>query len=903
MIFKGDSKMKNIEDKTFRRQTEVLPNDNMFQNHKNVSKFLDKFPVEIRDKNIIPIFDKNKKGYAPKNPGYSWKQYQNQKYPIKELMRKKINNYAVICGDPLEENKYLVVVDMDNKLFFEYFKNDETLIIKTPNKGYHAYYYSNEAVDKSKRFLKLPLDIQGIGSYVMIPPSCYDVGCYEIVKNKPIKTVGNVKDYVKNKLPESLKNIEEKENNQPNDIKQFKKQLHEKVSLLNIIKEHFPDWYEPQEIREHGNVIRLFNPLNKQESDSPSFVIFEETQRWFSHSSDESGDVIDFIKRINKESRLDHALQYLQLKYGIKAPILKAKKVDKKVIDDIDDFFSKTEKDDRIINHGMFLNELDGLMYVSVYSGGVHGIFGISHNNLIRALEKFDTIKEEPPENVYICKGYKQPLNERTLRAIRDLSHQIHINGNFAYNNISELFDSVLQNTHVYLELKNQNEHYFFVLWVLGTYLRAIFVWFPYITFYGLRDVGKSTALTLLSNLCFNGSGYISGSSSEALLFRKASATKGFFTIDHYEEVRKSNEKKQVITQYLESAWYLYSTIDRVNKDSHGLEQFNVASSVAIGTREIDDVLEEKGIIIQMVETSDKDKRRNSAKIHKDQFFQTIQQKCMATSLMYQDEIIKAYESIGDIEGLEGRDYNKFLPILALSKVIDDDNDIKYDLYDLMVSYAIEYRKKRKEELNDTEEILLKIILEEKIQHTTYNELSELTTNEIENYSWQRAKSDLKKLQIIKRIHKTKPVKIEIDLEKATNRAKSRGIKLEFSNPEKDSLTLKVEDKTNKELKSTNEMNYEDIPVLDNDSIKDNEITESYNILIENGSIALNSFVDKLEIKTDSSHLRCWGVFNYLKDKGYVDFKSEGWIKATNKFRKQQQKPDLNNQGKSSVQV
>ena len=876
-------------DKTLRRQTDVLPNKDTFQYNKNVSKFLDKFPEEIRNKNIIPILDKNRKGYAPKNPGYSWKQYQNKKYPVRDLMRKKINNYAVICGDPLEENKYLIVVDMDNRLFFDYFQNDETLIVKTPNKGYHAYYYSNEAVDKSKRFLKLPLDIQGIGSYVMIPPSTYNVGHYEIVKNKLIKTVQNVKDYVKNKLPESLKNIEEKENNQPTDIKQFKKQLHDKISLLDIIKDHFPDWYEPQEIREHGNVIRLFNPIKKQESDSPSFIIFEETQSWYSHSSDESGDVLDFIQRIKKESRINFALDYLQKKYGIKAPLIKTKNEKTKVVDDIDDFFSKTEKDDKIISHGMFINDLDGLMYVSVYSGGVNGIFGISRNKLIRALGKVYTIKEELPDNMYICKGYKQALNERTLRAIRDLSHQLHKNDIFEYYSISELFDLLLQCTQVYLELKNKDEHYFFVLWVLGTYLRVIFVWFPYITFYGLRDVGKSTALTLLSNLCFNGSGYISGSSSEALLFRKASATKGFFTIDHYEEVRKSQEKKQVITQYLESAWYLYSTIDRVNKDSHGLEQFNVASSVAIGTREIDDVLEEKGIIIQMVETSDKDKRRNSTKIHKDQFFQTIQQKCIATSLIYQDKIIKAYESIGDIEGLEGRDYNKFLPILALSKVIDKNNDLKYNLYEVMVSYAIEYRKKRKEELNDTEEILLKIVLEEKIENTTYNELSELMNNEIENYNWQRAKSELNKLHIIKRIHHTKPVKIEIDLEKATNRAKSRGIKLEFPKTEKVYPTLKVEDKTNKEPKTSSEMNYEDIPILNNESVKDNEITESYNILVENGTIALVSFVDKLEIRTDSSHLRCLGIFNYLKDVNYIDFKSDGWIQATNKFRELQQ--------------
>lgn len=880
-----ENKCKN--DKT-RRQTNALSYNDLLQDNKNVSEFLNKFPEKLRNKDIIPIFDRNKNGYAPKNPGYSWKQYQNKKYPIKELMRKKIKNYALICGDPLGEDKYLVVVDMDNKLFFEYFQNDETLIIKTPNGGYHAYYYSIEPVDKSKRFLKLPLDIQGIGSYVIIPPSRYKTGKYEVVRDRAIKTVKNLKDYVINKIPESLKTIENIENNQPNDIKHFKKQLHRKFSLLDIIKDHFPDWYEPQETKEHGNVIRLFNPIKKQESDSPSFIIFNETQTWFSHSTDESGDVIDFIKHIKKESRLNHVLQYLQKKYGIKAPEIKPKNGNTIFIEDIEDFFIKTEKNDKIINHGMFFNDIDGLMYVSMYSGGIQGIFGISRDKLIRALERPDAIKEELPENIYICKGYKQPLNERTLRAIRDLSYQIYKNGSFKYNSISELFDSMLQNTHLYLELKNKNQLYFFVLWVLGTYLRAIFIWFPHITFYGLRDVGKSTALTLLSNLCFNGSGYISGNSSESVLFRKASATKGFFTIDHYEEVRKSKEKKQVITQYLESAWYLYSTIDRVNKDSHGLEQFNVASSVAIGTREIDDVLEEKGIIIQMVETSDKDKRRNSAKINKDPFFQTIQQKCIATSLMYQDTIIKAYENIGDIEGLEGRDYNKFLPILALSKVIDKDNDAKYDLYNIMVSYAIEYRKKRKDELNDTEEILLKIILEEKIETTTYNDLSELMNNEIENYSWQRAKSDLKKLQIIKRIHKNKPVKIEISLENAKKRAKSRGIKIETINQTKDYPTFKVEDETNKELKS-NDINYEEIPLLNKDSIKDDEIIESYNILLENGSIHLNSFLNKLEIITDNSHLRCLGVFNYLKDNGYVNFKSDRSIQSSNKFRELKQ--------------
>ena len=543
----------------------------------------------------------------------------------------------------------------------------------------------------------------------------------------------------------------------------------------------------------------------------------------------------------------------------------------------------------------MFNNNNIGLMYLTLYPGGVNGIYGISRDKPIRALDKVDAIKNEFTDDIYICEGYKYPLNSRTRRGISCLLLQLRSNGKFNYKMISELFDSMLEITqNQYLELDNQSEYYFLILWVLGTYLRTLFTWYPYLTFNGLRDVGKSTALTLLSNLCFNGSGYVSGSSSEASLFRKASATKGFFTIDHYEEVRKSKEKRQILTQYLESAWYLNSTIDKVNKETLELELFNVASTVAIGTREIDDVLEEKGIIIQMVETLDKQKRRKSAKMHKDPFFKTIQQECMATSLMYQDEIVKAYESIGEIEGLEGRDYNKFLPILALSKVIDEDNKNKYNLYKDMVHHAVEYRKNRKEDLKDTEELLLKLILEEEIENTTYSDLANKMDYEgVENYTWQRVKSDLKKLQIIERTYPDKrPIGIKIDLEKATKRAKSRGIKIKIQKSQtEDYLILKVEDKTDKEPKTSSEMNYEDIPILNNESVKDNEITESYNILVENGTIALVSFVDKLEIRTDSSHLRCLGIFNYLKDGNYIDFKSDGWIQATNKFRELQQNP------------
>jgi hypothetical protein len=104
---------------------------------------------------------------------------------------------------------------------------------------------------------------------------------------------------------------------------------------------------------------------------------------------------------------------------------------------------------------------------------------------------------------------------------------------------------------------------------------------------------------------------------------------------------------------------------------------------------------------------------------------------------------------------------------------------------------------------------------------------------------------------------------------------------------------LKSKDDTNEELEPSYNLDYEDLPVLTKDEITIDELTESYNILIENGSIELNSFIEKLEIRINNSHSRCFGVFNYLKDNNYIDFKSEGWIQATSKFRESLQKSDL----------
>ncbi len=82
------------------------------------------------------------------------------------------------------------------------------------------------------------------------------------------------------------------------------------------------------------------------------------------------------------------------------------------------------------------------------------------------------------------------------------------------------------------------------------------------------------------------------------------------------------------------------------------------------------------------------------------------------------------------------------------------------------------------------------------------------------------------------------------------------------------------------------DINFEDIPVLNPDSIEVEDINESYDILIESGSISINSFINKLEVRTGNNTKKCWGIYMFLKNCDWINSKSEGWIESNDNFSK-----------------
>lgn len=432
------------------------------------------------------------------------------------------------------------------------------------------------------------------------------------------------------------------------------------------------------------------------------------------------------------------------------------------------------------LRHGQGYDPEIGLTYIGLsFQKGVTVYYGISLEKPISAIDESCKINKKFAENIRVIGGYTDPLNSKTSRQIEYLLQEQHENGCIKNRRLSELFQQVLQRSCDYLDL-NEGDRLILILWILGTYLRALFTWYPYLCFEGLRDVGKSTALEFLSQTCYNGGGDVSGGYTEADLHKSASSSMGFFAIDHLEERLKSDDKRQVLNEFLENAWKLNSYVSKRDQNTGEHLKLHLACSVAMGTRRTTETIAEKGIIIRMEETTNTEIRKRSITMHKDPFFQDLERELIAAALQYQDKVKEAYEGIPVQPGL-GREYNKFAPLLAMAKVIDDETDNKNHYYKTVLDYAMSYRKNRKSEHEDSEEILLRLILREEVKETTYQDVAKLMEKEgYTKYSWQRARSDVNKLGVVKHYNKkNSPIVLTIDPERAYQRALQRGIPLQ----------------------------------------------------------------------------------------------------------------------------
>ena len=129
---------------------------------------------------------------------------------------------------------------------------------------------------------------------------------------------------------------------------------------------------------------------------------------------------------------------------------------------------------------------------------------------------------------------------------------------------------------------------------------------------------------------------------------------------------------------------------------------------------------------------------------------------------------------------------------------------------------------------------------------------------ELDNYSWQTAKSDITKLGIIKNYNKdTSPITLYLDLERANRRAKARGLVLVEDKKNKSETRLN----TNEIIKTVKNapINFEDTTVIEKHILK---------ILTDFQDHTAQTIID--DLTNDFPKNDILGTIEDMRDKGWI---------------------------------
>jgi len=153
--------------------------------------------------NIIPLEPGSKKPFLR-----HWKKYQSSRFPLERLKRYK-GNFGVITGDPVNWKNNLLVLDIDQDGIFEHLQDIETLQIKTPSKGYHLYFWSDQPIEDKDyigKLFNLKIELRGNPkTLVTLPTSSIiledgNIGSHEVIKDNIIMDVKDVEGFIRDKL-------------------------------------------------------------------------------------------------------------------------------------------------------------------------------------------------------------------------------------------------------------------------------------------------------------------------------------------------------------------------------------------------------------------------------------------------------------------------------------------------------------------------------------------------------------------------------------------------------------------------------------------------------------------------------------------------------------------------------
>jgi hypothetical protein len=242
----------------------------------------------------------------------------------------------------------------------------------------------------------------------------------------------------------------------------------------------------------------------------------------------------------------------------------------------------------------------------------------------------------------------------------------------------ASVFDAVVKAWQKYLEFTDKRDYVYHTLWDVGTYFHFLFSAYPYAYHGGTTATGKTKALTLSSLLAFNA--ILSNNMSTSSIFRLIQNARSTLLLDETEKLstRKMDTRVQEFRSILLSGYKRGGqAVYRVEKDRDTEAQTTVPFEVygpkrLANIEGLEDVVGNrcKGTIHRR--SVDNAITKVDPDIESDEWATLRGQLCILF-LQHWKEVKATYDTLnpGELEGLDGREFELWRPIIALAKFFD----------------------------------------------------------------------------------------------------------------------------------------------------------------------------------------------------------------------------------------
>lgn len=239
--------------------------------------------------------------------------------------------------------------------------------------------------------------------------------------------------------------------------------------------------------------------------------------------------------------------------------------------------------------------------------------------------------------------------------------------------NIYHCYKEIVRYLKAQVYLADETDYMILALWVMATYMPAVFDKCMYIWVNGEKGTGKTTLMECVSKISFNG--LMASNIKQAALIRSIGSNGSTVFIDEKENLCSSDESDTKLA--LNSGFNRGAKSIKCNKENEPVE-FNVYSFKMIaGINKIPDTLVDRSHIIK-TKKKDKNLGVKLRREEKEDLAKAIVESLYLIGLSYADKIAEIYENPEQInipKEINCRELDKLLPIFSIAFFIDENYD------------------------------------------------------------------------------------------------------------------------------------------------------------------------------------------------------------------------------------